>query len=315
MIFFSIPCYGFINRISGFAYRLQERIINRYILYDSMKSFEYMSHAIVLYLNDYSDLVSEFVADNNWYDKLKRDKVITDAYVRSKKQRFTIGNVFLPQIYERNRFYIGNDNLIHYFYTEKSGTLLSDTIIDKQFLLNAFENLKWLPSWIIIYDEGEQTYTIVFSEREILSFGIDINKIVEGEARQLIGIKAVRYVKKLDLIDSNLFLVAQYPIRLGVRAYLLFGLIVLVIITILLLLQIILFILSNIRKYEFMQFDLKKEATGSGVVDEIELELSSSQSLKNELKKDTKEEEVREDGIERGTVESFKSDGIRIKKS
>ena len=95
MTFFSIPCYGFINRISGFAYRLQERVINGYILYDSMKSFEYMSHAIFLYLTDYSDLVSEFVADNNWYDRLKRDKVITDAYVRSKKQSFTVGNVFL----------------------------------------------------------------------------------------------------------------------------------------------------------------------------------------------------------------------------
>jgi hypothetical protein len=64
-----------------------------------------------------------------------------------------------------------------------------------------------------------------------------------------------------------------------------------------------------------MQLDFKKEATGSGVVDEIELELSSNQSLKNELKKDTIEEEVREQGIERGSIEPFKSDGIRIKKS
>ncbi len=305
-------CYGFNN----YFFELKEKIINEYILYEDNKSFYLMGDIVSFYLNSHTEMIKDFISEYGWYDRLKEEDILIGAYVRSGITSFTVGNNFLPEFKNQNQYYIDQDRCTHYVYTDSKGDVFSDTIIGFLPFRSFFENLRRIPAWVLLYDKSENVYSIIFSQNTEPPERIDLNKIITVKSPKFIGIRYVIFTKPLDLENSKLLLVAGYPFKLGEKAFLLIGLIVILIITILLLLFTGIFVFSGLKGFKKVNLVTPDRESGSDIISEIDMELSTAKETALESTQDTdKEGKIITEGVGTKLMKNLEYDGIRIKKA
>ncbi len=304
-IYRSIAFSDFPTHVFG----LKEKILNAYLLYENKKSFSLVGEIVEQYLKRYAEMMRSFISEYNWYDKLKKEGILEGVYVRSGITSFTVGSPFIPQFTTEVQYYIDKDNFTHYSFTDMERDVFLDTIVDFSSIIGSIEGLSRVPRWIVLYDEVGGIHSIVFNRNDDELIDFDAGEIATFTSPLITGFNRILYVKHLSIADAELVLVASYPLKLGQRATLLIGLIILVLLTILLVFFTLCFVFSALKDMKIKKVVIEKKARRHNIVSEIDSAMFSTRDSTRGLAKIGEEEAVEK------PRRNLKYDGIHIKKA
>jgi len=304
LVFRSVAYPGFTTNLLDF----KEQLLNGYILRHSNRSFALLSQTLTIYLKSQADLVSNFVTDYQWFEKLSRDGVISGAYVREGITSFTLGSPFIPEFMAESQFYVDKDGSIHYVFSDTENEVFVDAIINCSELQYDLKKISRNPEWLLLYDELTGNYSILFQRDEEGEIDFESLKHI-AFSPMVLELRSVLYTRSLSIENSTFVLIARYPLMLSEYSVDLFGLIVIVLLTILLLIFIIRFVISITKRGMGKRVPVEERKKGVDIVNQIEGVLFSVKDASQirEKKRATPKPSGRSDQL-------LVHDGIHIKK-
>lgn len=293
-MFLILALFTFYRSFTGYEFTrffvtVKDKIMRDYVLYENLGSFNHMSDFIRVSLyGNASLLIESFMREPAWLDKLESEGIFTGAFVKVNSLSYTVGKKFHPEPHVENGYYIDGEGSFHYVYSDVNDKLLSDLIIGFDFIGNSFKYLQRMPSWVLLYDKKTDAYCTVYGNVDRLPEKPEWNKIDRRGSLRFIGIRKVLFIRSLTLVNSEIFLISQYPFIIGKKALILFGLIVILVVTILLLRSIAVFIFLRYREIKKRQLLMTEKGKIRGAVHEIDREVShvSAESITSELEND-----------------------------
>jgi hypothetical protein len=311
-VYGSTHYYGFFQHLTN----LKERIINGYIHYENKKSFDSIAYWVSVTLMENISMMRSHILDKQWYEHLKEEGVLTGAYLREGSEILAIGPSFLPRFETTSSFFIDEEHSIHFVHIDSSARGFSEFIFLPASIEPMRSHLERQPDWIVLYDKEEDTYSTVWSRNNSSIENSVLRALSEGmhERSSLFG--NVHFVKQLEMGNAHIFLISQFPFKIGQKLFVLIGLIVIILTTILLLYSHIRFIASRKNTLPRLRAPSVNNIPETTVVMEID----------NVLARFNKQPEVKtrysaETGgparvaVEFKSDDNLESDGIRIKKN
>ena len=304
-MFLILALFAFYPSFTGYEFtrffvKVKDKIIRNYVLYENLGSFNHMTDFIRIGLyGTVSLLIESFIREPAWLNKLESEGILTGAYVQINSLSYTVGKKFIPKPHIENGYYIDGEGAFHYVYYDVNDKLLSDLIIGFDFIERSFKYLQRMPSWVLLYDKKADSYCTVYGNVDRLSEKPDWNKIDRRGLIKFIGIRKVLFIRPLTLADSKIFLVSQYPFIIGQKALILFGLIVIMVFTILLLRSIVAFVFLRSGEIKWRKILMAAREKIQGAIYEIDQEVSqvSAESATAEIEKIKSLKKLENDGI------------------
>jgi hypothetical protein len=298
--------------------------LREYVFYEMQNSFEVNSEKVSYYLEETASLLSNpSMLDDRWIGRLKEEKIIDSAYFTSNDQVSIVGAPMTPDLMQKSGYIIDEMGKVHYVYNDEKSAVFLDAVIDQTGLQESFSQDRYIPRTIIIYDMGEETFTDLNGGSPQLIENIDEVVVILENNSFLISKQGITMSRIISVQDSTLMLISQYPVKLGRRAYNMFGLIAVVILTIILAVGIIRYSVYGFEQISGGLFIMADKKDKGDVISEIDKEISDiidgeEAPLKTPAKlPDTPTEKFAQKKSEDSEVEQRKkleADGIIIKK-
>jgi hypothetical protein len=323
----SVACYSMSQSLT----KLKDRMIGGYVLGEHQASFHHMVDLLYLYMKSSETIIEEGnLLEPDWIERLRGENEFPAVFARINGLTARTGDDFPPRLSERNLFYIDNDNSFHYVYVDKQNEVFFDAVIGFSPLQDNFKYLKRIPNWILLYDRAQGHSSVVFKNTVFGNAGIQPSLIEmkfneKGERFKLsrknlklrffpkevnfriIDVRKIVFIKPLDLENSEIFVLSEYPFSFGKYLFFIFGLIFIVVLALLLFVYTGVFALSSFKVTE-KTADVR---TSADIVNEIDTALITTR------KKEQREGggiEIKKAGKIQGTHSQLEEDGIIIKK-
>ncbi len=309
-------CGGLSHYIKEFnerAINTKDKIINEILLYETHESFYNTVDFIKSYMEDTRDLVNrEFISDRRWASELKAGGFIHGAYIEIENVNYTVGDTFSPKLSSTDTFYIDNDGFIHYVYANEEYSIAADIILAMSSLEESSKDFQRIPLAIFFYDKKSDKYSSLLGDVD------DFPEKTVKKMRELnlftafIGMRKILLMKELSLKNSEMVLFSLYSYKFGRKTILLFGLIAIIILTILLLWFVIDNIFKSSKQMKEEVFGMGEEEKAGDIIREIDKEVSGIVEEKEELiqKKEVEPEKIEVDD----TIKKLEDDGIYVRK-
>ncbi len=294
---------------------VKNRVKTGYIHYESKKDFESIAYWVSFTLMENISIMQSHIVDNDWYDRLKEEGFFTGAYLREGSEILRIGPAFLPRFDTNSRIFIDEEQLIHFVHIDSGAQKFSEFILSPLSIEPILSNLRCQPEWIALYDSEEDSYSTVLCREDSSVEHSVLRALSEGTPMNSSLFGSIHFMKQLDLQNPNFYLIAKFPFRPGYKFYVLIGLIVILLITILLLYSHIIYILSKINILSNLLSHGSNETPASNVVSEIDDALTRftrPTAGDAPLDKTVTPSQI---PVEREIDDNLESDGIRIKKT
>jgi hypothetical protein len=298
--------------------------LKEYVFYEIGSSFEYSSKRVSFYLEETaSQLSNPTMLNERWIGKLKEDKIIDSAYFTSNDQVYIIGTPITPNLLQESGYIVDEMGKLHYVYNDEKSAVFLDAVIILTGLLESFAQDRFVPRAIMVYDKEEETITALKGEiLQSIENTDELSAMLEQNPF-LIGTQGVTMSRNVGTRDSTLMLISQYPVKFGRRAYNMFGLILIVILTIILAVSIIRYSVYGFGQIRGGLFIMADKKNKGDVISEIDKEISDiidgekvTPQTPTKLT-DTPTEKFEQKKSDDGVVEQRKkleADGIIIKK-
>jgi len=303
LIFFltiSIKSFAFCNYII----EMKDKILKEYILYEYIEEFNIISDLVKSHMEESLELVktppsSNYELNKLWFKKLKNENILKAVYYKFKDKSYIIGFDFKPDHNFKNSYFINKNGLLHYVYVNRGKALFVDIIPDLSSLTKLMMNINRIHS-IILYDNNTKNFIKVYDKNGNLTVNKKVinNDLVNKNV--FIGKNRILFSKDLKLQNSQILLISILKVQIFSRVLWLFGLLVIIILTILLVTYTIKYI-SKVEVYEMME-----EKGEEDIISEIDKEISV---IIEEPEKESHNESEKEN-----ILQALKKNGIYIKK-
>ncbi len=319
LLYGSMPCYGFFQHLSDLKKRITNsyiyRITNSYIHYENKKSFESITYWVSIILMENIPMMQSHILDKQWYEHLEEEGALTAAYLREGSKILAIGPSFLPRFDPTSSVFIDEEHFIHFVHTDSQAHGFSEFIFSPVSIEPIRSHLKRQPDWIALYDREGDTYSTVLI-RENSSIENSVLRALSENTHALSSLFGnVHFVKQLEIENVNIFLIAQFPFKPGQKLFVLIGLIVIILTTILLLYLYITFVSSRFNTLSKLFNYSSNKTPETNVVMEIDNVLARfNKPAAGSLYTDETGRPARVT-VEHKTHDNLESDGICIKKS
>jgi hypothetical protein len=307
----SVHCYGFFQHMPD----LKKRITYSYIHYENKKSFESISYWVSVTLMENISMMQSHILDKQWYKHLEEEGFLTGAYVREGSEIFAFGPSFLPRFDTASRFFIDQEHFIHFVHADSRIQSFSEFILSPVSIEPIRSHLKRQPDWIALYDREEDTYSTVLSRENSSMDNSILRALSEGTHAYSSLFGNVHFVKQLEMQNAHIFLIAQFHFKPGQKLFILIGLIVIILFTILLLYFNINFILSRSKTLSKLFSNSSNKTPEGNVVIEIDNVLARLSTPAAGSLYTAETGRPARVSVEHKMHDNLESDGIRIRKS
>ncbi len=331
MLFFwvSMQSMGSIRDVPKLGKRIFQNFISlaflkEYVFYEMQNSFEKSSDQVSFYLKETASLLSNTsLLDERWLGRLKEEKIIDSAYFTSNDKVSIVGAPITSDLSQKSGYIIDEREKLHYVYHDKESAVFLDAVIELKVLQESFSQDRYVPHTIIIYDKREETLIAMNGESPPLSESIDEVVVILEKNSFLIGKQGIVMSRIIGIRDSALMLISLYPVRFGRRAYNMFGLIAVVIITILLAVSTIRYSVYDFQQIRGGLYIMADKKDKGDVISEIDKEISdiidgeeAPPKTPTKLVETPTEklEQKKSEDIVGGQEKKLEADGIIIKK-
>jgi hypothetical protein len=283
---------------------VQKGLLSEYLFSDAITSFRSIDDLLKLYIDETNDMVyRKFMENKGWTEELKKDGFIDSAVIAIGNTILSVGEISSVNIEDDYSFYIDERGEVHYVYNKAEDPLSFDLSLSFSGFKSYVLGLERSPKLFFLYDTHNNQYSTLLGRREDIPEGINRKHDVASRPRVVPTLKNLIIFKKLDVENSGLELIAIYRYKAGRAAIQLFGLIGVMILTILLLSFVVYFAFQSLKKSGVQAMGDEDKAD---VIGEIDKELSGIGKEEKEpasgpppgkKKKDEAAKRLEEDGI------------------
>jgi hypothetical protein len=299
----------FFRFVTGLDYsqtliQIKNEILDNFIFYENMVSFENMADLYRLHLYENGALMVEsLIRDQAWLEKLIKKGVFSGVHARVGEVDYTVGSFSTWQNYLTNGYYIDKEGSLHYVYSDDDGRVFLDALIGTGFAENYFNALRRKPSGVFFYDRVNDTYSTVYGETDPF-----LNRLVWDSpgvigSLKILGLRKAFFIKPMNLTGSEIYLIASYPFVVGIKVLVLLGLLVNFILVILLIKSVGKYIAVCSKEGRLKEAVVGPVGADTSVIREIDLEVSYAAINKKKSRFEMQE-----------SIEKLENDGIYIKR-
>ena len=288
-------------RVKDGVFRIRDGIVFGLILKKSSNSFFMLCDLAEAYITE---------TENLFFGEV----VKSSGFREDNGELSALDRIELQTAYEKGRLYIDRSGAVHLAYDETEGAF--DITLDisgfqdyADRLLQLFDEHPSAPRravTLLLYDSKSSMFSVLVGGNEDLKAELVLKSTGEKTAARL-GLRYLMLTKPVDLENADLIFLGFYPYGIGRETVYTFGLIAIVILTILVLWLTVSYAASGFKPRGVQTMgDIKKD---QDIIDEIDQELSTVKEKKVPADVQTAEKVEKEE-----SGKQLKDDGIFIEK-